>query len=274
MKITILKAGYCTHLEKVASRQGKWKNVPFPALFALLEHPDQGYILFDTGYSNHVHKSMETFPCSIYGKLTPIYFEKGESAKEQLKAMGISSGDIKTIILSHFHADHIGGCLDFPMARFLCSQKDYTHLQNKTGFSALRNAFIPSLLPEDFKERVEFVEDRPSIPFPWANAPFTRAYDLFGDQRILAVELPGHTGGQFGLYAIGDEGPVFFISDACWLTETYTNLSLPNPLASLIMDNWGQYIETIHKIHGLHRLYPEVKIVPTHAMDTFKEKEK
>lgn len=273
MNITILKAGYCTHIEKMASKQGRWKNVPFPALFALIEHPDRGYILFDTGYSNHVEKSMKKFPYGIYGKMTPIYLETGESAKEQLEAMGISPDEVKTIILSHFHPDHIGGCRDFPEARFICSRKDYRNLQNKTGFSALKNAFIPDLLPEDFPKRVGFFEECPAIPFPLKNAPFTKAYDVFGDQRILAVELPGHTGGQFGIFVRGQDGPLFFVSDACWLTETYKNLSLPNPIASLIMDNWTQYKETIQKIHDFHKLHPEVQIIPTHAMDFFKEKE-
>src|SRR5688500_5555585 len=46
IKFTLMAAGYCTHPEFITIRGGRWRSVPFPALFALLEHSQAGPTFF------------------------------------------------------------------------------------------------------------------------------------------------------------------------------------------------------------------------------------
>lgn len=80
MKIKSLKlydTGYCTHPEKIAYSKGSWKQICFPATVGLLQHPELGYILFDTGYAGHFKEATKnsltlyickTDACSFYGR--------------------------------------------------------------------------------------------------------------------------------------------------------------------------------------------------------------
>ncbi|PLS19244.1 MBL fold metallo-hydrolase [Bacillus sp. M6-12] len=264
MEITLLKAGYCTQLERIAKTNGRMKNIRFPASFLLIKHPTKGVILFDTGYSQHVMEAMKAFPFQIYAKTTPIYLKQGESAKEQLESMGISAEEVKYVILSHFHVDHMGGLLDFPHAKFICSREEYREVKDKKGFSALQSAFIPSLLPKDFAQRSLYLEEAPIVKTPIIHDIYPKAYDLLGDGSILGISLPGHTSHQFGILLNYKEQPYFFVSDACWLSETYQKLVFPSKVAKLIMKKHRDYYENIQKLHKVYTLHPNVRIIPCH----------
>lgn len=87
----------------------------------LVEMPDH-LILVDTGENNVGNMGG--------GQLFPA-----------LEAEGITPGDIDTVILTHGHGDHIGGCVDaasrpaFPNARYVMTQTEWnywTDLQDKS----------------------------------------------------------------------------------------------------------------------------------------------
>ena len=45
----LLVAGHCVQLERFVRRGGAWRSIEFPSLVALLDHPDGGVVLYDTG---------------------------------------------------------------------------------------------------------------------------------------------------------------------------------------------------------------------------------
>jgi glyoxylase-like metal-dependent hydrolase (beta-lactamase superfamily II) len=265
MELNLLTAGRCYQYEKVVRKDGRIKLIPFPATFALIHHPVAGYILFDTGYSAHNFTEMQAFPYRIYQWITPIHLAPGESAKEQLLARGIQPQAIRTIILSHLHADHVGGCRDFPQATFLCSSREYAKIGGKRGFAALKEAFVPGLLPADFLARAKYVEDTSNVEHARLSTHFNEIYDLFGDGKLLAVFLPGHTAHQFGLYVENDGAATFYISDACWTHEAYRSLKLPASLARLVKSDYAQYLDTVQRLHQFYLANPDVTIIPCHA---------
>ena len=119
IRLTVLAAGHCTHPEFILMRGGQRHSVPIPALIALLEHPKLGPILFDTGYTPRFFSHTQRFPYSLYAKITPVYVDDAETACHQLQARDIAPTDIRYLIISHFHADHVGGLADFPKAQFI-----------------------------------------------------------------------------------------------------------------------------------------------------------
>jgi glyoxylase-like metal-dependent hydrolase (beta-lactamase superfamily II) len=273
LKVKFLEAGYCTHPEAIVIKGGRWKNTAFPSLFALIVHPQYGNILFDAGYSERFFQETKHFPFRLYALTTPVYFKKPEdSAVYKLQKQGIEAAEIKYIIISHFHADHIGGLLDFPNAQFICFDSAYQTVKNLRGISALKAGFLSGLLPNNFAERAIFAEDKQMISLPPKYAPFDKAIDLLGDGSLLAVELPGHATGQLGLFfSDADNQDYFLIADACWLSRAYQEFVLPHPITKLIFSNQQQYTDTLSKIHQLYKLNPYVKIIPTHCPNVFNQ---
>lgn len=273
-EVLFFQAGYCTHPEFVAIAGGSFKSRRFPALVALLKHPGFGYILFDTGYSSRFYEEVKHFPYSVYGRVTPVYFREEESIIRQLAKRGIAANDISYVILSHLHADHIAGTKDFPKATFITMKKAYDDVKDRTGFSAVRKAFIPNLLPADFTRRLRYLEDQSKVNNPFGDGSFETGYDLFGDGEIVGIELSGHAKGQFGItFETKEQGRYFLIADACWLSETYRSLRFPAGIASLIMDDSNEFKKNVYRLHELHTHRPELKIIPTHCDELFSKEE-
>ncbi|CEG55621.1 MBL fold metallo-hydrolase [Legionella fallonii] len=257
----LLEAGFCKHCEKMTLKKGRLKQCEYPAICALIKHPQQGYILFDTGYSDRFFNLTRKFPFSLYRYLTPVTIQK--SLKEQLLEQHIHPDEINYIVISHFHADHIGSLKDFPKARFFCHQEALADIKNKKGLRALIQGFLPGLLPADFYERLIILGNKESILASHL-APFTRGFDLFDDGLIFAIPLPGHAQGQIGLYfkAIKE---TFLIADSCWHQETFQQLIYPHVLTYLIHHDKEAYQNTIQNLHALYQQNKEMDIIPSHC---------
>lgn len=280
VKVTWLKTGYCTHPEAIALRGGRWQTVQFPALVALIQHPTFGNILFDTGYSERFFRETQHWPNRLYALITPTYLQPEESAVQQLQQRGISPESIRYIVISHFHADHIGGLADFPNAKFICAQSAYEAVKQQKGLGAVKAGFLEGLLPSNFEQQVEFVEHKPIV-----NALpgyFETGFDLFGDRSLIAIELPGHATGQIGLIFVEKtnvektnvektEQCYFLVADACWSSRAYQEFVSPHPIAQLIFSNPAAYRSTLQKLHQLHKTHPEIRIIPTHCADFWRE---
>ena len=262
--LNLLQAGSCIQYEKFALTGGAFRKIEFPAIFGLIHHSRLGYILFDTGYSERFYGLTSIFPDSAYAKLTPVTIAPDRSAVVQLHQLGIAASEVKQIIISHFHPDHIGGLRDFPQAQFIYKRSAYQGLIRKKRITALANGFLPGLLPEDFEARSRDIENTSIISLPKQYAPFCRAYDILGDCSLLLVDLPGHAQGQLGLFLSTNEGRYFLISDACWLKQSYQTYTPPNGLARLATHHWGDYLRTLKKINCLHQRCPEITIIPSH----------
>lgn len=270
VKLTLLATGYCTQSEHMLFRDGQRKTVRFPAIIALLEHPTAGPILFDTGYSERFFVETQSFPASLYRRLTPVYLRPEETAIRQLAARGIPATAVRAVIVSHFHADHVCGLADFPNARYLYFEDAYKAICQLRGLQALRAAFLPGLLPADFGERAQPVPLAQLKALPPDYAPFTQGIDLYGDGALIAVRVPGHAAGQMGLFVQTEDGErTFLVADACWHSRAYRENVLPNPLVRLIFANWRDYCTSFGQIVQFHRQNPAVPIIPSHCSEVY-----
>jgi len=158
LKATFFTTGYATALKRIAQRGSAWKEIKFHATCVLLEHPTEGYILFDTGYAPRFFAETRKWPMKIYAKATPVVSTENQTIKAQLAVKEIEPIDIKHIIISHFHGDHIAGLKDFPTAHLWCSKTGWREANSLKGFKAVKKGIIPNLIPEDFADRVTFFE--------------------------------------------------------------------------------------------------------------------
>jgi glyoxylase-like metal-dependent hydrolase (beta-lactamase superfamily II) len=264
MQLTLLQSGYCRCPEHLARGRGPWGNIRFPALFALIEHPRFGRLLFDTGYSTAFFTATRRLPYRLYRHLTPVTLREEETAVSQLAARGLRPGDIDHVLISHFHADHVSALADFPRARYHFFPEAYDHVRGRRGLKALAAAYLPALLPNDFDGRAQPLLETQALPPEYA--PFAEGTDLFGDESLWAVRLPGHAHGQLGLLARTAAGPEFFlVADACWHSGAFRDNHLPHPLANLLFDSPPAYRHTLGQLHALHHSRPSLVLIPSHC---------
>lgn len=222
VQVVPLTAGECLNLAALTERGAPLQVRRYPAGFVLLVHPGRGPVLFDTGYGEPVLAAMRRWPGVLYGLVTPVRLKARQTAAAQLRALGTAADEVKTIIVSHLHADHIGGLRDFPAARFMLDNGAYPPLRGLRGLRAVRRAFLPQVLPDDFGARCDEMMFRPAPP---GLEPFPEAADVFADGSAYALRVPGHAPGMTALvvktgpeaHLDGDGGGLTLLaSDAAW----------------------------------------------------------
>jgi glyoxylase-like metal-dependent hydrolase (beta-lactamase superfamily II) len=265
-KLTFFSVGYCTHLACIAQRGAGFNVCKFPAKVWLIEINQQKW-LWDTGYSNHFEEHTNSGIFQIYKKITPVYFSENDQLINQLDSTGINFKDIQNIIISHFHGDHIAGLKDFPDAKFICSKTGWNHAKTLKGFSALKNGFVPKLIPDDFEVRTSFYENFILTALPTELSPFKEGYELpLSDQQVFIVPLPGHAKGHIGAFVLTDAGWILIASDSAWTKENYTVLKKPSKIADIIMDDPKAYTATLLKLQQLSK-NKNVRIYLSHEVD-------
>ncbi|OXM82923.1 MBL fold metallo-hydrolase [Paenibacillus rigui] len=268
VKLHLFAAGYCTHPEWVTLRGGGLAVIRIPAIFACIEHPEAGVLLWDTGYAPRFLEETTRLPNRLYRMTTPVGIGSEDSAVRQLADIGIRPEQVKGIIISHFHADHIAGLKDFPEALFYYAAEAYERVCRLRGLAALRRAFLPGLLPDDFLQRSRIIDPCKRVALP-AAYPFTHGLDVLGDGSLLAVPLPGHADGQIGLLLSTALRDYLLCADAVWSSAAYRENRPPHPLAGLIMPSRRQYKESFERLVQLHRQVPELRILPSHCPEVW-----
>jgi glyoxylase-like metal-dependent hydrolase (beta-lactamase superfamily II) len=261
----LLDTGYCLAWENHVIRGGRHQRIHCHSLVALLKHPQHGWLLWDTGYSSHMLAATQHLPASLYRRATPLCLDPHLAVAAQLERWNLTPKDIKSIIISHFHADHIAGLCEFPEAEYIALESAYASISSRKGISALRRGFIPALLPLDFHERATLLSDfhGPSLPALGAT------HDLFNDGSMLLIELPGHARGQIGLLANTQRGPILFAADGCWLTRSITERRPPSRLTHFFIDNSRAMQSTIQHLADFAQAQPNTLIIPSHCPEAF-----
>lgn len=275
MKVSVLEIGSCEHPEKVILPKApgaSWKNITFPATVILMEHPTEGLVLYDTGYAPRMFEACSKFPESLYLKVTPVSLPREKTLIHQLDQKGINANDIRYVIVSHFHADHIGGLKDFSKAKFVYMKSAISHLREMNRVMALKNAYLPDLVPKDILERSIFMEDKSQVKTPYENTQFEMGWDLFGDESVFIVELPGHARGQIGAIIQSDSGKKYFcVADACWSSTSFEQNMAPSAITGLIHFDMKEYKNTLTRIHKFDKEQEEILVVPCHCSRAVKE---
>lgn len=255
----LLKVGECSHPECIAAKGGRITSARFPALVGLLKHKEKGWILYDTGYSDDFFKETVSYPNKLYRITTPVNYSKNECLISQLENLGLNRHDIGYIIISHFHADHIAGLKSFNNAKFITFVKEYHHLMTKNKVIQLKNAYLKELVPPDFTTRTIDIDSLGKINTGLDE--FSYGFDIFNDNSLIIINLPGHTKDQAGLLFWFENEKYFLIADAAFSLEYLRNNMLPNQLVRLITYDWDAYKQTFSKLRNL----TNINMIPSHC---------
>ncbi len=246
-----LRVGRCFHPEIMTIQGGSWRPGAFSALSMLLVHPDEGPVLYDTGYDPAFFRATERFPERLYRLATPAEIPPGEDLSAQLRRLGLETSDIRHLILSHFHADHIAGAHLFPQAAIHCAQAGLTSARHGSRLSRVRHGVLTALIPTDIEARACFFEEGTRVALPPDLAPFEAGIDLLRDGSIIAVELPGHCPGHWGVFVQDAAGPHLMVGDAAWSCEAIERNRPPPVVTTALLGDTGRTRDTSLRLKPL-----------------------
>lgn len=166
----------------------------------LIKHGDT-YMLWDTGLSTEALGKPLRGPGATGESLS-------KSLPDQLQRLGIDPKQIEIIGISHYHYDHTGQAALFPQARLLMGKGDVDALRTPGSTRAKPLAH-------------------------WLNGggkleEVTGDKDVFGDQSVVMLDLPGHTPGHHGLLVkLPQQGYVLLSGDVAHFAENYATNGVP-----------------------------------------------
>ncbi|MEM8811075.1 MAG: MBL fold metallo-hydrolase [Pseudomonadota bacterium] len=194
---------------------GRFETVRLRVRYGVLFHPTKGPILIDTGYTvDAVGAPERVLALKFYGAALGPQLNDAEQPAAMLGQFGFEPNDVRYVIITHFHADHVSGLSLFPHARFIADERAYSRLKAASAWQNLRHGVFPSLLPADFEERLDGLAGRARIGGP---AGVLEGFDLFGDGSMAAIPLPGHADGHFGILFPNLEPKLLYAVDSQWL---------------------------------------------------------
>jgi N-acyl homoserine lactone hydrolase len=162
----------------------------------LIEHPE-GLFLIDTGEAHTVRNA--TF--------AEFHVTREDELDHQLKAANVTPSDVKTVVLTHIHGDHIDGLPHVPNATVLAHEREIAIANAPMG--RLQRAVIRQPLPPNFDPQ-PLTLDGPAL------GAFSTSKALTADGRIVAVPTPGHTVGHIAVLIVQPDHHVLLGGDTAY----------------------------------------------------------
>lgn len=180
------------------------RDINIPINMWILDHP-KGLVVYDTGNNVAVSDGNCT---SHWTQGLCDFLKPGQTRADvidqQLKKLGYSVDDVKIVISSHSHLDHIGNIEMFPNAIHVIQKKE------------LYQAWWPETFQRGGAHVVADYDDARDFNYLTLEGD----YDLFGDGSVMILSTPGHTlGHQSVKVKLPETGTVILTQDAIWMEE-------------------------------------------------------
>ena len=178
--------------------QRHWAE-PMPVRAWLIEHPE-GLILVDTGERADQPVSG---PTRLFVRK---FIEPHQEVSERLRALGVAARDVRWVVLTHLHDDHVGGLRAFEGSEVLVSRAEY---ELATGPRGALLGYQPGRWPGWLRPRLVDFGDGPL-------GPFERSLKLTGAGDVALVPTPGHTPGHLSVVVREPDHRVLLAGDASY----------------------------------------------------------
>ncbi|MBN9416034.1 hypothetical protein ABS71_06850 [bacterium SCN 62-11] len=235
-------------------RGAGWRPLPLPVRVFVLDHPEHGKFLWDTGYGPAFWRATRNFPARLLRWVIPPRLLPEEQLTRQVQVEQLAG-----LGLSHFHPDHVGSVPDLPRLPTWVLRAEWQRVQKLPYFQSLHTAHLKALFPTG---DLHYFEDLESRVWPGLEI-LGRGWDWFGDGSARIFPLPGHTRGHLGLWMETGDGPLFAVGDAYYVPEQLDGVPLPAPTRWIVEDARA-YQATLDKLAQLRRRRPEVTLRACH----------
>ncbi len=181
------------------------RDIKIPINMWVLDHP-MGLVVYDTG--NNV--AISDGNCASHWSQGSCDFLKPSQTRDDvidryLERLGYSTDQVKIVITSHSHLDHIANIEMFPNAIHVLQKKEIYQAWWPEKFQRSSGAHIMA----DYDDARDF-----------DYLMLEGDYDLFGDGSVMIYSTPGHTlGHQSVKVKLPNTGTVILSADAIWMEE-------------------------------------------------------
>lgn len=235
MKVVFANSAFVTVPERLVLQAGRWNFIQLKVRYGFVEHPKFGPVLIDTGYGPQVTVADNRgLFLKLYARVINPQLNNDELPAALLGKFGYDLASVKYVIVTHFHADHIAQLTAFPNAKFIVSSNALQFIKQRSDMKNIADGIFCELLPDDIEERLICQTASKKVTAPLS---LGEGADIFGDGSMLAIDLPGHAHGQFGVCFPHLEVPLLYAVDAQWLNVAVLENRLPGPPASLVADD-------------------------------------
>jgi len=233
---------------------GSWqRRVTLPNLVFVLAHP-QGLTLVDAGYGSRFGEYARQFPANVFYAIAHVAWgPPRETLPQQLARCGLDPEQVRRILVTHAHFDHVGGCVDFPQAEVVMSAAE------ECSFAAK----APGFLQASLAGRLRLMDLAASGPF----GIFPHGQDLFGNGSVVLLDTHGHTPGHMAVFVrLGSGRRVLLAGDTAWVRDHYVHMRPRGGPTSQLVDA-GPNDDSLRLLHHLSQVDPELMVIPSHDPD-------
>src|SRR6266540_1311318 len=169
----------------------------------LIETDTAGLVLVDTGIGTlNLRRPIESLGEDFLGWAEPALAEN-EPAIRRVERLGFTASDVRHVIVTHLHRDHVGGLPDFPEASVHLHQAEYdAGVPGQGTYFAAAWAHGPA-----------WVRYNGAGGDDWHGFEGVRQFDGL-PAEILMVPLTGHTPGHIGVAVETCDGWLLHAGDA------------------------------------------------------------
>ncbi|KAJ7578646.1 beta-lactamase-like protein [Mycena floridula] len=236
-----------------------------PSLAFLIEHEEEGKLLFDLG----IRKHGKGYPAALQADLEAenCAIDAERDIVDILKKHNVVPADISVVIYSHFHWDHIGDIAPFSKSDLVVGAEAKQWVESDKRWSGLPSGQKVHYV--DFEEggATKVLGRNQAVLEPLGS--YRRGIDLFHDGSVYLLDSPGHDPGHINALArVGPNVFVLLAADCCHGRLCYD----PGErlISRLNHANIGVARETVNKLKEMNEL-TNVQVVISHEAERLDE---
>jgi glyoxylase-like metal-dependent hydrolase (beta-lactamase superfamily II) len=216
--------------------QGGGANVDFARVRAAFQlNGPAGSVIIDSTMDRDMTVRMQ--------RSGPVSFNEAAYGRI-IAAMGVAA----RVVVTHEHADHIGGVARFPVPERLAERLTL----NRPQYEGLGSATPDGKIPPEFAKAQILDLTQPTRVAP----------------GVVMIPAPGHTPGSAMFYVkLADGREVLFIGDIAWaLSNITTPATRPRFISQFFLKNEDRaaVANEVRALHDLAAVEPALTILPAH----------
>jgi len=218
-----------------------WVDLP---IYAWVIDHSEGIFIVDTGdCADTLHNFISQSTYTIM---------PDEQIGAQLMNLGIAKRDIRKIILTHLHGDHVNGLADLQGIPTFLGEVEYAFYRNRLGGLFSRRT---TRLPNWFDPQpIEFQQQ--------AFGAFPRSFPLTKAGDMIAVPTPGHTAGHLSVIINYEDVSYLLAGDVTYDQEALLSRTLQGPSLAI-----KQHPQTLQPILSYVQTHPTIYL-PSHDWES------
>jgi len=224
-------------------------QVLLPVSAYLIEHP-KGLVLIDTGWHSNVRNNQIKYLGRLHYMINKAILPEGQAINEQLGKYGIKPQDLDYVVLSHLHSDHASGLKLLNESKKIIVSEEELRAANKDKLRYIHHMWKGTNIKTFHMTLSEY-------------GPQHRSFDLFGDDTIVFVHVPGHTSGLVATIIQNNDKFVLLTSDCGYAPKSWEQMILPG-----VMVNKKQLFESLSWEKEMSQKANCIRVIANHDPDT------